>query len=77
MNPSRSVRPSSLGVSRQRGKMIELFREMGGHPAKTVAAYADAERRGEVQRRSNKNGMPPERYAARLFADGKVRGWLQ
>ena len=41
-----------------------------------VEAYAAAERRGAVVRRSNRHGIDPDEYARRLYADGARRGWL-
>jgi hypothetical protein len=37
---------------------------------KVVAAYATAERRGDVPRTLNVRGMSAEEYAERLYADG-------
>jgi hypothetical protein len=60
--------------------MIEIFQATGGDRDNTIAEYAAAERRGEVPRKSNKNGISPEEYAMRLFADGvgdHNGGWLR
>lgn len=61
----------------QRDVMRDLDRRFGGDQDKVVAAYAAAERRGEVERGSNVHGMSPEEYAARLYADGVAKGWLR
>ena len=51
----------------QRDVMRDLNRRFGGDDDKVVAAYAAAERRGDVRRASN---------ARRLYADGIAKGWL-
>jgi hypothetical protein len=66
----------SRGAS-QRSVMRSYFHRFGGDRERTVAAYAAAERRGEVARRSNVRAMDPDDYARRLFADGARRGWIR
>lgn len=61
----------------QRDKMRELFRRFGGDRTQVVRAYADAERRGEVERVRDSNDLRAEDYASRLFADGIQKRWLQ
>jgi hypothetical protein len=60
----------------QRDKMRHLYRQLGGEESRVVIAYAAAERRGEVGRRSNQRGLDPEDYARRLLADGMAKGWI-
>ena len=60
----------------QRDVMRDLNRRFGGDQDKVVAAYAGAERRGDVKRASNVHGITPEEYARRLYADGVAKGWL-
>ncbi len=60
----------------QRDVMRNLYRRLGGDLDRVVAAYAAAERSGEVKRASNVHDMDPEEYARRLFADGVAKGWL-
>jgi hypothetical protein len=60
----------------QRDVMRELNRRYGGDPGQVVAAYAAAERRGDVKRDSNVRGMTPEEYAERLYHDGVSKGWM-
>ncbi len=60
----------------QRDMMRELYRRAGGDEERAVVAYAAAERRGEVERRSNSRHISPEDYARRLLADGLAKGWL-
>jgi hypothetical protein len=61
----------------QRDVMRELHRRFEGDHGKVVAAYAAAERRGEVTRASNVLGMEPEEYARRLYRDGVTKGWIR
>ena len=61
----------------QRDVMRELDRNFGGDRDKVVAAYAAAERRGDVRRASNVRGMTPDKYASRLYADGVKKGWIR
>ena len=60
----------------QRDVMRELDRRFGGDHDKVVAAYAAAERRGDVMRASNVHDMTPEEYAQALYRDGVKKGWL-
>lgn len=61
----------------QRDVMRNLNRRFNGDHDKVVAAYAAAERRGEVARASNVLDMEPEEYARRLYRDGVNRGWIR
>ena len=60
----------------QRDVMRNLHRRFGDDHDMIVAAYAAAERRGEVTRASNLRHMEPEEYAERLYRDGVKKGWL-
>lgn len=60
----------------QRDVMRDLNRRFDGDHEKLVAAYAAAERRGDVKRASNVRGMEPEEYAERLYRDGTMKGWI-
>lgn len=60
----------------QRDVMRDLYRRLGGDETRVVAAYAAAERRGDVKRSSNVHDMDPEEYARRLYADGVAKGWI-
>ena len=60
----------------QRDMMRGLYRRVGGDHERVVAAYAAAERSGDVQRASNVRQMTPEEYAERLYQDGVKKGWL-
>ena len=65
-----------MALATQRDVMRNLHRRLGGDHDKVVAAYAAAERSGEVQRASNVREMEPEEYAERLYRDGVKKGWL-
>jgi hypothetical protein len=60
----------------QREVMRALYKDHRGMKADVCAAYAAAEKRGEVERKSNEHNAPPEIYARKLFVDGIRRGWL-
>ena len=60
----------------QRDLMRDLYRKHRGNEDAIIAAYAAAERRGEVQRASNSYDLDAEEYAYRLLADGKKKGWI-
>lgn len=61
----------------QRDVMRNLHRRFSGDHDRVVAAYAAAERRGEVPRASNVLDMEPEEYAQRLYRDGVNKGWIR
>lgn len=56
--------------------MRELFRRFRGNESAIVAAYADAERCGEVARGSNAYDLSPDEYAWRLLKDARKKGWI-
>jgi hypothetical protein len=56
--------------------MRRLYSESSGDEARTVDAYAKAERNREVERRRNDWQWSAERYARALLHDGKQKGWL-
>jgi hypothetical protein len=57
----------------QRNKMRELHARFHGNKEQCVRAYVEAERRGEVVRRSNTYHMSAETYASGLFNEGVQR----
>jgi len=61
----------------QREKMRELFRTLGGAEDLVIRAYANAEARGEVRRKSNEHGLDAETYAQALYKDGINKGWIR
>ena len=66
-----------MRLGTQREFMLRLFRDYRGNRERTVQAYADAERRGEVSRARNKYDLSAEAYARALLADGLRKGWLR
>jgi hypothetical protein len=62
---------------KQRKLMRELFEKYAGSPTKICGEYAEADRRGLVPHKSNRNKVPPEKYAIALLYDGIKRGWLR
>ena len=60
----------------QRDVMRRLWKLHRGNEAKVVAAYAKAERDGEIPRKSNTNDVSAEDYAVALLKDGLKKGWL-
>ena len=73
-----AVGTSSIGGPRpsQRDVMRAIYARCGGNIDDAVNEYAASERRGEVARRSNSAGVPPEAYARALLQDGERKGWL-
>jgi len=61
----------------QRDMMRKLFRRFDGDRSRVVTAYAEAERRREVQRVHDSRDMSADEYASRLFADGVQKRWIQ
>ena len=57
-------------------KMWELYRKFDGDPERIIAAYAEAERNGEVRRWRNSWNRTPENYAYLLLAHGRSAGWI-
>lgn len=60
----------------QRDVMRDIYRRLGGDHDRVVAAYAAAERRGDVKRASDVHHMTPEQYAEALYRDGVAKGWI-
>lgn len=61
----------------QRDVMRALYRKHRGDESATVAAYAAAERSGQVPRSKNTHDIGAEAYAQALFNDGIRKGWLR
>ena len=60
----------------QRNKMRDLFAHFRGDEDLTVNAYAKAEQRGEIARKSNSHNWNSVQYAKALLRDGKRRHWI-
>lgn len=56
--------------------MRELARKHPRDSTTVIREYSKAERNGLVSRYNNSRNMTPEDYAARLFADGIKKGWI-
>jgi hypothetical protein len=61
----------------QRDCMRSLYQNHKGSEASIIRSYADAERRGLVDRNSNEYDLTPESYAQALYKDGMRKGWIQ
>lgn len=59
----------------QRDVMRRIFRDCRGDHERSIAAYAQAERRGEVERKNDRYGRSAESYARALLLDGLAKGW--
>lgn len=62
---------------KQRDKLRELATQHGDNRDAIVKAYAAAECRGEVQRKSNSHKITALQYANALYNDALKKGWLQ
>ena len=71
------TRTSARRKETQREVMVRLFVASGRNAERAIRAYADAERHGDVIRKSNKHGISAENYARALLADGEKKGWLR
>jgi hypothetical protein len=60
----------------QRNIMRIIYNAFHGNREVCVWGFAEAERVGEVRRRSNVRNLSAEDYAERLFDDGVRKGWL-
>jgi hypothetical protein len=60
----------------QRDVMRSLYRKHGNKEEVLVSQYAEAERNGEVERKSNDYHLGAEEYARALYADGVRKGWI-
>lgn len=62
--------------SSQRNVLRDLVKRFGADKECVVREYAEAERRGEVRRKSNSHGLTPEQYARALWKDAVKKGWI-
>lgn len=56
--------------------MRHLVHRFGADGDRVCAAYAQAERDGEVLRRRNGSALSADAYALALWKDGVRKGWL-
>lgn len=61
----------------QRDMLRKLVERYGSDDSILIRAYAAAERRGEVERKSNDKGISAEDYARALIADARRKGWAR
>jgi hypothetical protein len=62
--------------STQHDYMRMLVNRYGMDGERVVREYADAEERGDVERKSNTRGYTAKQYARALWLDGMRKGWL-
>lgn len=60
----------------QRDFMREMVKRYGADEDRIVRVYAEAKKRGEVERKSNAFDITPEQYARALWCDAIRRGWI-
>ncbi len=60
----------------QRDFMRELVSRFGIDEERVIHEYAEAEKRGEVERKSNSHNYTAEQYARALWNDGMKKGWI-
>jgi hypothetical protein len=63
-------------MPKQRDVLRNLVFRFGMNEEKVIQECADAERRGEVQRKSNKYDIAPDTYARALWRDAIRKGWF-
>jgi hypothetical protein len=65
-------------MMKQRDMMRKLLLQYGYDERAVCAAYAQAEQRGMVDRKSNRSGFNPDGYAMAVWRDGHKQGnpWI-
>jgi hypothetical protein len=61
----------------QRDVLRDLVAHFGMNEEKVIQEYAAAERRGEVERKSNKYGIGSVDYARALWRVAVRKGWIR
>jgi hypothetical protein len=56
--------------------MRELVRQFGMDEERIVREYAEAEKRGEIERKSNSHNFTAKQYARALWNDAVKKGWI-
>jgi hypothetical protein len=62
--------------SMQHEYMVKLVERYGMDKERVVREYANAEERGDVERKSNTHGWTANQYACALWRDGVRKGWI-
>ena len=62
---------------KQRDKINELVARYGNNDESIVVTYAEAERKGEVERKNNSHNWDSVTYAKALLRDGKRKRWIK
>jgi hypothetical protein len=71
-----SPRTSGKRKQSQRDFMRELVMRFGIDEERVVREYAEAEKRGEVERKRNSSNYTAEQYARALWNDAVKKGWI-
>jgi hypothetical protein len=61
---------------KQREFMRQLVKRFGANAERVIREYANAERNGQVERKSNLSGFTPEQYARALWQDAVKKNWI-
>lgn len=61
----------------QRDVLRDLVARFGMNEERVVKEYADAERRGEINRNRNEHDVSAEAYARALWRDAVRKGWIR
>jgi hypothetical protein len=65
-----------MSAGKQREFAQRLWARFGPDRDRVAREYADAEAKGEIDRKSNRSNVAPLAYAKRLIRDGLTKGWL-
>ena len=60
----------------QRDYMRELVKRFGADEERVIREYAEAEKRGDVERNRNAQNLTAEQYARALWNDSVKKGWI-
>jgi hypothetical protein len=77
--PASKPAPPNTSIAKrvgQREMMLALISKHGIDQDTVCREYAQAEQRGEVERKKNPHNISPEQYAQMLWRDGIRKGWI-
>jgi len=60
----------------QRDYMRDLVKRFGVDEERVIREYAEAEKRGDVERNRNAQNLTAEQYAHALWNDAVKKGWI-